>query len=143
MAVITTVFAAVPLAVAPGVFVLVGELAAVGVPVLVAVSVALLVGDIVNVEAAVLVLVGVGVAGCGIICIAQTFALSVAAGPKSIVILPPDGAMLLNTLSMAVFAPPAAVSMSKFAITCAPFMDMLKLLEPAAVKYVSANLSVT
>ena len=54
----------------------------------------------------------VGTTGCVITSIAQTFALSVAAGPNCIVIAPAKGAMLLKTTSTARSIAPAAAYMS-------------------------------
>lgn len=78
--------------------------------------------------------VAVAVAGCGIICIAITTALSTLAGPKLIVITPPLGAILLNTSSIALFWPPVVVKISKLVSTCVPFTETLKILCPAAVQ---------
>ena len=87
---------------------------------------------LVAVKVRVAVEVKVGVTGMGIIWIASTLALSTLAGPNWIVIDPPLGLMLLNTLSSAVLAPTSA-KMSKLVSTCAPLMDTLKTLCPAAV----------
>lgn len=110
----------------------VAVLVPVGVPVLVLVIVAVLVIVLVEVLVAVLVLVKVGVAGCGIICSASTFAFSVTA-INSITIAPPLGLTLLNTLSIAILPPPAAAYMSKFVNTCVPFILTLNTLAPALV----------
>lgn len=72
--------------------------------------------------------------GCGMIWIAATMALFTLAGPNWIVITPPDGAMLLNTSSRAMFAPPAAAKTSKLVRTVVPLIDTLKALSPEAVK---------
>jgi hypothetical protein len=97
---------------------------------------------LVHVLVAVRVLVGVGVAGCGIICIASTFAFSTL-DTNCITIVPPLGLILLNTLSTAMFCPPAAAYMSKLLNTWLPFIVTLNTLAPALVWNVSANLSVT
>ena len=70
---------------------------------LVDVSVEVAVLATVFVRVAVEVAVFVGVAGIEIIWMAFTIALSVLAGPKVIVIVPPLGEMPLNTSSIALF----------------------------------------
>ena len=86
------------------------------------------------VRVAVKVGVLVGVAGCGMICIASIMALSALAGPNVMVIVPPAGAMLLNTSSTALFCAPAVLKTSKFVRTVEPLMETLKTLCPAAVQ---------
>jgi len=56
------------------------------------------------------------------------------AGPRRIVIAPPEGAILLNTLSMAMFSPPAAAKISKLVKTWVPAIETLNTLSPAAGK---------
>lgn len=118
----------VAVAIAVFVDVIVRVLVEVNVNILVKVGVAVLVG--VDVD----VLVKVGVTGMGMIWIASTLALSTLAGPKVMVMTPPEGAMLLKTSSMALLGPPAVVKMSKLVSTVAPLMETLKTLCPAAVQ---------
>ena len=69
--------------------------------------------------------VNVGVEGCVIICIAPTLALTsgeVAVVANVITIWPFTGAILLNTLSSAIFWPPASAKMSKFVSTWVPLI---------------------
>ena len=80
------------------------------------------------------VAVGVAVAGWGIICIEDTMALSTLAGPKVIVMAPPVGAILLNTLSTAMFSPPAVAKISKLVNSVVPLTDTLNSRSPAAVQ---------
>jgi hypothetical protein len=104
------------------------------------VAVKVKVGVLEAVDVKVLVAVGekvdvaVAVAGCGIIWIACTTALSALAGPKVMVMTPPEGAILLKTSSMALFCPPVVAKISKLVSTCVPFTETLKTLCPAAVQ---------
>jgi len=66
--------------------------------------------------------------------IALTKALSALAGPNSMVMTPPVGEMLLNTLSTALFMAPAVAKISKFVRTVAPLIETLKTRLPAAVQ---------
>ena len=95
-----------------------------GVFVLVAVKVRLFVG----------VGLKVGVGGSGMIWMASTLALSTPAGPNVIVMSPPEGAILWNTSSTALLAPPAEARMSKLVRTAFPLMETLKTRWPAAVQ---------
>jgi hypothetical protein len=99
-----------------------------------------------QVRLGVAVLVGLKVAvgmGSGMICRAETLGRSAEPVLKLMVIIPPDGAMLLNTSSTGTYSAPAAWMMSKFVSTGAPLMATLKTLWPGDVKYISANLRVT
>jgi hypothetical protein len=113
-----------------GVLVYVGVNVCVRVCVIVHVNVGVAV--LVFVTVTVLVLVGVGVAGCGITCIASTFAFSTLA-TNTISITPLLAFILLNTLSIAMFPPPAAAYMSKLLNTSLPFILTLNTLAPALV----------
>lgn len=105
----------------------------VGMGVFVLVDVKLFVGTGVLVLVEVKVLVKVGVAGMGMTWRASTIAfVSVLVVPVNwIVITPPLGEMLLNTLSSAAL-PPTWAYTSKFDSTLLPLMETLKTLAPTA-----------
>jgi hypothetical protein len=109
----------------------------VGEEVLLTTTVLLGVGDIVG------VLVAVGAPAWGMIWMALILALSTLAGPSWIMICPPTGAMLLNTLSSAIYRPPALAKISKFDNTWEPLMETLKIRLLGPLYQISANFSVT
>ncbi len=92
----------------------------------------------------VLVFVGVfvGVDVCGIIWNRVYLGVVYARRPELYRYGPVLGDILLNTSSMALFAPPAEEYRSKLVSTCVPLMDTLNTLFPVAVQYVSAILNV-
>jgi hypothetical protein len=114
----------------------VGEEVRVFVEVKVGVEDAVHVGVAVLVQVRVFVTVGVGVdvEGMGMIWMASTIALSALAGPNWIEMAPPEGAILLNTSSRAMFCPPAVLYISKLVRTVLPLIETLKTLSPAAVQ---------